>query len=100
MDEQVQKIYGRIPEELNARLDNYMKLHNMSKNQIIVDALSLYLDVNTGLYDFNDPALQRLNQILDATKGLSERQNSTREALDRFYDVFVRYTNGDNYLDD
>lgn len=99
MSNDITKAYVRIPVDLDNRLNNYIQLHNMSKNELLLEAITLYLDVNTGLYDFNDPALQRLNQMVDAIGGLSKRQDATRDAVQQLYEAFVRYTSGDNYLD-
>ena len=88
----------RIPEALDARLGMYAKAHGTTKTQIIEEALTMHLDVNTGLYDFQEPAIQRLNQLQDLMTGLSISVVRMNESLQDVVDLLEMYSSGDNFL--
>lgn len=79
---------------------DYAKQEDISQNEVINDALMLYIEIKSGLYDYNEPALERLNNIIDAIVGLRSEQTKTVETMERMESVMLRYMNGENYYND
>lgn len=79
---------------------DYAKQEDISQNEVINDAIMLYIEIKSGLYDYNEPALERLNNIIDAIVGLRSEQTKTVETMERMESVMLRYMNGENYYND
>lgn len=92
------RITFRATPMLNDRIDNYAKLAGISKNQVIEEAVDFYLSVKTGLYDFNEPALQRLSQLQDAQVGTTQEVRDLNKSIEGLAEVLMRYVNGNNFL--
>lgn len=90
----------RIPKELDEKLGHYASLNGISKNKAIVEAMDLYLKVRYGLYDFNEPALQRLDQLVDAMGGMNARLDRQHDVMHQMTDLIIRYSSGENYYND
>lgn len=84
---------------LKQQLVNYSKQSGDSQSDVINNALTMYLEIKQGLYDYNEPALDRLNQMTDLLVGFREEQIKNRETMERMEGVLLRYMNGDNYYD-
>jgi len=56
--------------------------------------------MQNGLFDYNEPALQRLNQIIDYLVGNVSKQDEMLESVSRLEGVLLRYLNGDNYYNE
>lgn len=85
---------------MKQQLLDYSKQQGVSQSDVIGDALTMYLEIKRGLYDYNEPALQRLNSITDALVGFREEQAKTRESMERVEASLLRYMNGENYYDE
>jgi len=89
-----------IEPALKSRLEHYSKTISKSQSDIIGEALDMYLQIEQGLYDYNEPALTRLNQMTDAFVGLREEQQKTVETMSRVETLLFRYMNGENYYNE
>ena len=78
---------------------SYAKQQGINQNEVINDAITMYLEIKQGLYDYNEPALERLNAITDALVGLRSEQSQSRESMERVEGVLMRYMNGENYYE-
>lgn len=84
---------------LKQQLVDYAATQDVSQSDIVSDALTMYLEIKQGLYDYNEPALERLNQITDALVGLRTENVQNRETMERVESVLLRYMNGENYYE-
>lgn len=82
---------------LKQQLVDYAKQQDISQSDVVSDALTMYLEIKQGLYDYNEPALERLNQITDALVGLRTEEIKNRETMERVEAVLLRYMNGESY---
>lgn len=82
---------------LKQQLVNYAKQTGASQSDVVNDGLVMYLEIKQGLYDYNEPALDRLNQMTDILVGFREEQIKNRESMERIEGVLLRYMNGENY---
>ena len=79
---------------------DYAKQQDITQNEVINDAILMYLEIKRGLYDYNEPALERLNNITDSLVGLRSEQFKTADTMSRIESVLLRYMNGENYYDE
>lgn len=89
-----------VDSALKTQLEQFSKVENKSQSDIIGEALVMYLQIEQGLYDYNEPALTRLNQITDALVGFREEQQKTADTMRRMEAVLFRYMSGENYYDE
>ena len=89
-----------LNEDTHKALEVLSKRDGQSKNEIINHAVNQYIDMQNGLFDYNEPALQRLNQIIDYLVGNVSKQDEMLESVSRLEGVLLRYLNGDNYYNE
>lgn len=84
---------------LKQQLVDYATKQDISQSDVVGEALTMFLEIKQGLYDYNEPALERLNQITDALAGLRSEQVQSQDSMSRMEAVLMRYMNGENYYE-
>lgn len=92
------KVTLRVPSDIHKLIKNQADVSGLSMNQYLIKAARTQIQIDTGLYDFNDIALQRLNQLTDVLVGFSKRMDVLSDQLDAQNKLFSQYFIGENYL--
>lgn len=88
----------RVNDSLAKRLEIYSDREGISKNQVMNDALTYYLNVMEGRGPLEDIGEIQFNRLLDAILGLGQQQQLTREEIRQLSETFNRFTTGENYF--
>lgn len=82
------------------RAQYWAKKQNMSLNELLRNAIDMYLAHQVKDYDLPPLEIQRLNQLVDALATLSSNVNTLEQVVVSGFDTLLSLTRGDSYLDD
>ena len=92
------RVTATLTEDEYQRLCYWAQRHDCSINAYLHDAVLLAIQRENKDYDLPALEVQRLNQILDLLKVLSENVGSLEGILTSGFDSLLGLTRGDNYL--
>ena len=72
--------------------------NDISVNDLLRDAIALYIARANKDYDLPTLEIQRLNQMIDGFNALSSNINSLEKIVVSGFDSLISLTRGDNYL--
>lgn len=98
MANSVHRVTASLSEDEFQRLQYWSQRHGCSINEYLRDSIELAIRRENHDYDLPDLEAQRLNQVLDALKVLSENIGSLEHVLTSGFDSLLGLTRGDNYL--
>ena len=96
--EPCRRVTARVDEETFQRMTYWAKHNNISVNQLVRDAVDLYIARQNKDYDLPSLEIQRLNQLIDSIAVLSSNVNSLERVTVSGFDSLIVLTKGDNYL--
>lgn len=90
----------RLPERISKNLTVMAKTGSKSRNDFIIEALDFYMRYLDGYVDFDNPLLQRINQLTDSMAGMGERIDTVSNLVRSMIENDSRQLLGSNYLTD
>lgn len=89
----------RIDRDLLRKIDAISQEENMSRNELMVQALHFYEQYVHGYADFDNLFIQRMDQLVDTGIGLAVRLDAVSENVRHLTEMILRYQIGDGYFD-
>jgi len=80
------------------QVDYWAKKKQVSRNEILRDAIEFYISHQNKDYDLPSLEIQRLNQLIDNIAVLSSNIDSLEKVIVSGFDSLISLTRGDNYL--
>lgn len=87
-----------VDEETYERVLYWAKKNNLSINELLRDAINLYIAHQNKDYDLPALEIQRLNQLVDQILSLSSNVGSLEKVVTHGFESLIQLTRGDNYL--
>lgn len=87
-----------VDDEMYHNVRYWANKRGISVNDLLRDALALYIARANKDYDLPTLEVQRLNQLIDGFNALSSNINSLEKIVTSGFDSLVSLTRGDNYL--
>lgn len=87
-----------VDEDTYENVKYWAKKKKMSVNDVLREALALYVQHQNKDYDLPTLEAMRLNQMLDAISVLSSNINSLEKITTSGFNSLISLTRGDNYL--
>ena len=87
-----------VDDEMYQNVQYWAKKRNISVNELLRDAISLYIAHANKDYDLPTLEIQRLNQLVDTITVLSSNVSSLEKVTTSGFESLISLTRGDNYL--
>ena len=87
-----------VDDELYHNVQYWAKKKGITINELLRDALALYIAHANKDYDLPTLEIQRLNQLVDSLQILSSNVASLEKVTVSGFDSLISLTRGDNYL--
>ena len=87
-----------VDDETYQNVNYWAKKKNISVNELLRDAIFLYIAHQNKDYDIPTLEIQRLNQLIDSITILSSNISSLEKVTVSGFDSLITLTRGDNYL--
>lgn len=92
------RITASLDEESYERLKYWADKYDMSVNEYMKEAIEFKIRWDNKDYDLPALEIQRLNQLIDIVKVLSENTQSLESVVIHGFDSLLGLVRGDNYL--
>lgn len=87
-----------VDDEMHEHVIYWAEKKGITINELLRDAIKLYIAYQNKDYDLPALEIQRLNQLVDAISVLSSNVNSLEKVTVSGFDSLISLTRGDNYL--
>lgn len=87
-----------VDDETYQRVQYWARKNKLTINELLRDAIELYIARQNKDYDLPALEIQRLNQLIDQITALSSTVGSLEKVVVSGFDSFISLTRGDNYL--
>ena len=87
-----------VDDDTYERVNYWAKKNGLSINELLRDAIELYIARQNKDYNLPELEVQRLNQLVDTITVLSSNINSLEKIVTSGFDSLISLTRGDNYL--
>lgn len=87
-----------VDDETYQNVNYWAKKNGISVNELLRDAIALYISYQNKDYDIPTLEIQRLNQLVDTITVLSSNVSSLEKVTVSGFDSLIKLTRGDNYL--
>ena len=94
----MKKLTVRMPDKLNQQVAYWAALNQISANELILEAVELWIRHQNGDYDLPTMEQARLAQLMDLIAVLSQNVDSLEKVTVNGFDSLLNLTRGDNYL--
>lgn len=82
------------------RIRYWAERHGVSENEYVRMALDFYIRRENKDYDLPSLEAARLNQLVDGMAALSSNVSNLEHVVTGYFDMMMRLTRGENYLDE
>lgn len=87
-----------LTQEEYLRFTYYAKKYQLSINELLHDAVEVYIAKQMGDVDLPNTLVQRVNQIIDALHGVERTNAALTEVITEGFDSLQNLARGENYL--
>lgn len=94
----VYRFTATVSDKLYEHVTYWADKKGISINELLRDAIELYIAHENKDYDLPTLEIQRLNQLIDAIGVLSSNVNSLEKVTTSGFNSLIDLTRGDNYL--
>lgn len=92
------RITAMVDEDMHASMLYWAKKQGITINELLRNAVNLYISYQNKDYDLPSLEIQRLNQLTDLISTLSYNIGSLEKITVAGFDSLISLTRGDNYL--
>lgn len=96
--EQTHRLTLRLNTSDFTKLKYWAEREEVSLNEFVTIMLSQWIDIQNGNYELPTLEVQRLNQLVELMRVLSQNQQSLESIIINGFDSLLSLTKGDSYL--
>ncbi len=98
VNEATKRVTCTLTQEEYLRFSYFAKKYSLSINELLHDAVEVYIAKQMGDVDLPDILTQRVNQIIDALHALEGTSAALQETVIEGFDSLQNLAKGENYL--
>lgn len=97
-EKRIYRFTASVDSATHERVKYWADKNKLSINELLRDAIELYIAYQNKDYDIPSLEIQRLNQLVDSINILSSNVGSLEKVTVAGFDSLISLTRGDNYL--